>query len=404
MPGDLVTFVTQASDGGTPYVQLTARRTYSITHGRRCEVAPMQTALAPVIDYYADRRGQGGAVLPRTDPDVFAPVKRATDVVVQGHAWSLAGPVEQLDVGVAVLPPGAGRDTSRAARVMRVTGDRRVEWRGEGNAPAFTRPQPFTTMPLTYDRAYGGRDVWSEEAHPDEVLAWFQPYTDVPREELSRYNYARNPAGRGYVVHPSRRAFDELLLPNLELPHDALTPERLCSRDPDRWPVQPVPAGFDWCEQSWFPRFAFLGLGVSHAVSAQEFVEVRTGYLAEAHVMRNPLEDEGDATDGFDDRIFNGASPWLILPTLTGAERFVLTNVHRHHARLEFELPGERPQVLVDMPGRGPTELPATLASVIVEPDEDRVSVVWGARAPLDLPLTDAQEESLRYAVRWRNA
>lgn len=401
---DLLTYVTQSDDEGAHYVQVTTRRTYTLAPGRRCEVASQQTPLSPVIEYYDDRKGQGGAPLPRTDPDVFAPVKRATDVVVQGHAYSLAGPVPQLEASVAIAPANAGRDLSRVARVIRVIGDRRVEWRGEGNAPTFTPPTPFTRMPLTYDRAYGGRDARGEATHPDEVLAWFQPYTDVSREELSRYNYSRNPAGRGYVVHPDRKAFDELMLPNLELAHDLVTPDRLCVGDPDRWPVQPVPAGFDWCEQSWFPRFAFLGAGVAHTVSASDFVEVRSGYLTADHVMRDPIMGEDPITENFDDRIFNGASPWLILPTLTGSERVVLTNVHRTHARLEFELPGERPQVLVDVPGRGPTELAAALATVLIEPDEDRVSLVWGARVAIDLQLTEAQEESLRYAVRWRSA
>lgn len=404
MSDDLLTFITQSNDGAAPHLQVTARRTYTLAHGRRCEVSARQTPLAPVIEYYDDRVGQGGAPLPRTDPDVFAPVKLATDVVVQGHAWSLSGLVAHLDVSVAVLPPNAGRDTSRAARVMRVFGDRRVEWRGEGNAPTFTPPVPFAKMPLTYDRAYGGRDVWGELSHPDENLDWIQPYTEVSREALSRYNYARNPAGRGYVVHPDRAAFEALALPNLELPTDLLTPERLCVGDPDRWPLQPVPAGFDWCEQSWFPRFAFAGMGVAHTVAASDFIEVRSGYLRAEHVMRNPLASETPITDHFDDRIFNGASPWLVLPTLTGAERVVLTNLHRRHARVEFELPGERPQVLVDVPGRGATELTATLATVLLEPDEDRVSLVWGARLPIELPLTEAQESSLRYAVRWRSA
>jgi hypothetical protein len=401
--GDLLTFLSQGHDDGRSHLLLATRRTYVLTPGRRCEVAPMQEPLMPVIDYYDDRRGQGGALLPRTDPDLFAPLKPAADIVVQGHAYAPSGPVAQLDVSVSVAPADAPRAGS--ARVLRVFGDRRVVWRGEGLAPSFTDPEPFVVMPLTYDRAYGGRDVWSEAAHPDEVMAWLRPYAgDVPAEELSRYNYARNPAGRGYVVHPSRRAFDEVLLPNLELPHDLLTPERLCSGDPDRWAAQPVPAGFDWCEQSWFPRFAFAGMGVAFDGPLSEFVEVRTGYLTAAQVAHDPLASDDAATAAFDDRIYNGASPWLIVPSLRGDERFTLTHLHRTVPRLEFQLSGERPQVIVDVPGLGPTELDASLKTVIVEPDHARVSAVWGARLPLALPLTEAQESSLRYAIRWRDA
>lgn len=325
---------------------------------------------------------------------------------MQGHAYAPDGPVAQLDVSVSLVARLADAPRAGSARAIRVYGDRRVVWQGEGNAPTFSDPEPFTVMPLAPTTGpTAAATLWSEAAHPDGAMAWFRPYAgDVPAEELSRYNYARNPAGRGYVVHPSRKAFDEVLLPNLELPHDLLTPARLRSGDPDRWPAQPVPAGFDWCEQSWFPRFAFAGMGVSFDAPLSDFVEVRTGYLSAAQVAHDPLASDDAATAAFDDRIYNGASPWLIVPSLRGDERFTLTHLHRSAHRLEFQLPGERPQVIVDVPGLGPTELDAALKTVIVEPDLARVSAVWGARLPLALPLTEAQESSLRYAIRWRDA
>lgn len=76
----------------------------------------------------------------------LGPPKPATDVWVHGHAWSQSGkPVTQLGVGFAVGP---------IQRALLVHGDRVAErgLLGERPGPA----QPFTRMPLTWARAFGG--------------------------------------------------------------------------------------------------------------------------------------------------------------------------------------------------------------------------------------------------------
>ena len=72
--------------------------------------------------------------------------KPGTDVVLVGHAWPTAARrVERLDVRLAV---------GKAESTIRVFGDR--TWRGGMVSASMTPPQPFESMPLRYERAFGG--------------------------------------------------------------------------------------------------------------------------------------------------------------------------------------------------------------------------------------------------------
>lgn len=108
-----------------------------------------------------------------------------------------------MHVGIAV---GARR------KVLAIFGDRRAVHRGDGIEPTFTEPAAFLTMPVRYDRAYGGRDEMTRRCP---------------------LRYARNPMGRGFVLRASREAMDGRALPNIEDPADLLTPQRCAcsSRD-----------------------------------------------------------------------------------------------------------------------------------------------------------------------------
>src|SRR5262249_19059315 len=127
----------------------------------------------------------------------LVPFKLATDVVVNGKTYAPGGaPVQELYPSVA-----GGSD--RQENLVR--GDRAGRLRS-GEPPQFTDPAPFAEMDITYDRAYGGVDIYS-----DPVMA-------LP--------YGRNPLGRGFVVMNKKESVDGLLLPNIEDPQDRLTPER----------------------------------------------------------------------------------------------------------------------------------------------------------------------------------
>ena len=122
-----------------------------------------------------------------------APFKPGTDVLLAGAAYPRRkGDTEVLvGVRVGVLQKGA-----------QVYGDRR--WEGALGVYRPGPPQPFTCLPLSYERAFGGRD--------DSV---------DPRESCDD-----NPVGVGFRARRSRRSMADSVLPNLESPtHPLTTPD-----------------------------------------------------------------------------------------------------------------------------------------------------------------------------------
>src|SRR5204862_3276586 len=79
-------------------------------------------------------------------------------------------------------------------------------------------PLPFTSMPLCWERAYGGKAPGSTAFEP------------------------RNPIGRGFGE--TRQQLHDQRLPNVE---DPAAPIR-------RWRDRPVPAGFGALAGHWSPR------------------------------------------------------------------------------------------------------------------------------------------------------
>ena len=117
-------------------IGLVAKRTYRVARGALVE-ADEQIPLVeePVF-------GPDEAVLLH-DTDLLLN-RTAADVIVQGHAYAHSGQ-SVFDAGVGI---------ESFARVVRVFGDRRVEW--HPSRLRFTSPQPVDKVPLGWERAYGG--------------------------------------------------------------------------------------------------------------------------------------------------------------------------------------------------------------------------------------------------------
>lgn len=157
--------------------------------------------------------------LPRGDParssllcdaDI-APVKPVPEVIVNAFAHAPgARPAAQVEVGLEI---GGVR------KLLTVTGDRLRHLGG------YSAPRPFATMPLVWERAFGG-------ATPD--LRDLDP---------------RNPVGIG---HAGARSADPEVLseaPNVTRAGEAV------ARPEDR----PAPAGFGTVSRAWRPRLGFAG-------------------------------------------------------------------------------------------------------------------------------------------------
>ncbi|MBK7514862.1 MAG: DUF2169 domain-containing protein [Betaproteobacteria bacterium] len=261
--------------------------------------------------------GEPGQSSVRYDADLIL-TKKTTDIVVVGQAYAPEGrEVTQLDCGFKV---------GTLQKVLRVFGDR--TWGAFGPS----RPEPFVTMPLVWERAYGGVDRRSDT--PEKDWDW------------------RNPVGTGFAV--SSRNAQRLALPNVE------DPKRLIGA----WSDRPAPAGFGVVASHWQPRVGFAG------TYDDRWMRTRQPLLAE----------------DMDERWYQSAPADQQAPAfLRGGEPVVLHNLSPQ-GRMQFVLP----KVYLGFETRfydGSRQLHTrrALHTVILEPDHaegPRVSLVWHSALP----------------------
>jgi hypothetical protein len=331
----------QTPQGGHIFGVLT-KRTYDIVPGGSCLRATTDKKLVPGDVHYDDP--VNSTVKFESD---FIPFKIATDVVLNGRAHA----------------PGGQRVTSLNASLMighhrkdlLVLGDRVARYKGKQD-PAFTDPQPFETMDLRYERAYGGVDIYSE-----------------PKMQCV---YGRNHLGRGYVVTNTKSSVENLPLPNIEDPDDLLTPARLCVGDFMQWENQPMPQGLGWTMKMWRPRSSYAGVMPADRALEQE---LRSAYALLVPPAQRKLYMETQLPT-MDFRFFNGASKDLVLPFLSGTEQVRLLNLDPR-GDTQFQLPGERPRIGLDI-GLGMQEPEAFLHTVLIRIDDRQVDLIWRGAIP----------------------
>ncbi|HLK93640.1 MAG TPA: DUF2169 domain-containing protein [Polyangia bacterium] len=245
--------------------------------------------------------------------------KAGTDVVMVGHAYApKERPVAEVLVAVIV---------AERRKIVRVVGDR--VWGTMTGAPS--RPEPFTKMPLLYERAFGGVH---EPGGRSAVLA----------EE-------RNPLGVGFRGRRAPREVVGHKLPNLEDPSEPIR----------SFGDQPAPAGFGFTAPAWLPRRQYAGT-YDEAWKAN-----RAPYL--------PRD--------FDRRFNNAACPELTFNRfLAGGEPLEITGASPE-GLLRVKLPTARPRVMVAINWKLETP-PVVLETVLLEPDLHRFSLTWRVAVPCD--------------------
>jgi hypothetical protein len=318
------------------------KRTYDIVSGGICSRA------------VADKKLISGDV-PYDDPmnstvkfeSDFVPFKLATDVVLMGKAYAPSG----LSATSLTVSLGIGQ----YRKDLLVIGDRVVRYNDKRD-PIFTGPQPFETMELRYERAYGGVDIYSQPKMPCV--------------------YPRNHLGRGYAVANTQRSIENLALPNIEDPANPLTPANLCTGKFDAWERQPIPQGFGWTVKMWHPRSTYAGVMPADRPLEQE---LRKAYATLLPPSQRKLYEENPLPD-MDFRFFNGASPGLVVPFLSGAEPVTLLNLDSS-GRMLFQLPGDRPKIGLDL-GEGVKEAQVVLHTVMIRMEERQVDLVWRGAVP----------------------
>ncbi len=260
--------------------------------------------------------------------------KLATDIVFVGSAHAPKGkPITQLE---AELQLGSNE------KKVRVIGDRR--WiRGALGNLEISEPDTFVAMPISYEGAFGGYD----QATVDTDTPSFDP---------------RNPVGVGYTHRSGNKS--GFRLPNIEDARESI-------RSPRQHP--PI-AGFGALDAHWTPRKEFAGT-----------------YDEAWRVERYPLPPAD-----LDARFFSCAAEGLVTEGfLKGGESVWLKNLWSG-GNLEFDLPCLLVHYAFILAGRE-VSLGAQIWTVVLEPDLQRVHIVWGAN--IDVGKQPSQLSRVRVEV-----
>ncbi len=250
--------------------------------------------------------------------------KPATDIVMLGHARAPQGKkISQLDVNLRV---------GQVSKSVRVFGDRQWQ-RG-----LMSSSQLFESMPLVYERAFGG--THQEEG---EILS-AEP---------------RNLVGCGYLGKQKAQVLDGTSVPNLE------DPRQLLQKAGD----VVFPAGFGFISPNWQPRVSYAGT-----------------YDEEWQTKRAPFLPED-----FDSRFLNMAHPDLIYPGyLIGGEAVQISGVHPM-GNLQFTIPviGLSARVITD---KKDTSLRFNMETALIEPDEMTLTLGWKSALSCDKSVLKIKE------------
>jgi hypothetical protein len=254
--------------------------------------------------------------------------KSATDILMIGSAFAPdQRPVRQMDVGIQI---------GSVSKVVRVFGDR--FW----NHDQITQPEPFVTMPLVYERAFGGQDLINGE--------------------MLRDTETRNPVGRGFVGQKHHSELNDFPLPNLECPDNLIRHYR------DR----PEPACFAPIAPNWQPRVGYAG------TYDEAWQQMRAPYLP----------------DDYNPRFMNVAPSDLIYPGyLCGGEAVRIIGMHPQ-GDLGFALPYVKLTNKVQVSGQEMTS-PFFIETLLLDPNHRQLSMVWRAALPCDKKITKIRQISV---------
>ena len=273
-------------------------------------LAKEQVAPAMADEYYGDPVMTSLRVV--SDLHIGKP---GTDVVLIGSAWAPdKEPVSRMQVFMSV---------SDRRKSIQVSGNR-VWMDGSPSSP-----QRFESMPLVWERAFGGLHRKGEKVLAEE----------------------RNPVGCGFAGGRAASDVQGQPVPNLEDPAAPLV----------KLGQTPAPACLAPTSPSWLPRRGFAG------TYDDAWQRGRAPYLP----------------SDFDPRYFQCAAPEFTFDRyLQAGERVDVQGV-LPDGPISFAIPDARLNISVVVAGA--TEEPAVnLETLSIEPDENRACFTWRAAVPCD--------------------
>ncbi len=379
-----------AEHGGKRWLGLVLKRTYQIRDGR-CELAgPDEQELLQEDEAPYDDELETPRVSPPICVNDAQILKARTDVVVQALAYAPTPNTRKLSASVRF---------GKHEREIVVFGDRVGEFDRMGR-PRFSEPEPIEAVPVRYDFAYGGPDLCALARSEDPMRKILQEArSGEDWLAVTDYHYPRNPCGLGYLIELDNESFEGLPIPNLEYPFDPLSPARLAVGDPRRWVKGPLPAGWDWQSETWFPRLGLVGMAPSVEDPSEIPAESRRGWAPKDILSIPPIHQNPDKPLRLE--YFQAASPGMSVDDLSPGETFVLKNLHPSRSKIVFRLPSERPRVKLELSAGALTELAIHLDAVVVRPDPGEVVMVWSARVVTALTYTQDQLANMKREVEW---
>jgi hypothetical protein len=332
---------------------------------------------------------------PRVSPLIAADesfaFKRMTDVVVQASAHAYAPNTTKTTVGLRF---------GKVEREIVVYGDRRGDFDRTGK-PRFSDPAPFDSIPIRWDHAYGGFDVWAWKRRGIPGLDLLKPKPDSGLGYATPYHYPRNPCGSGFLLGLDEQTFTGLSIPNLEHPFAPLSPARMAVGEVDTWMRGPMPAAWDFQPLDWFPRCGYLGMTPPYKKENFPPAEITRGWAAEDLLATKPFLRVKNREE-YRPELMQSAAPGLSVTFVAPNERFVLTNLHPRMPTHTIDLPGEVPHVVIELEPGKLTEVEARIVTVVLRVDLDEVECLWCARFPLPPALTEDELLDARRVVQWK--
>ncbi|HVY38060.1 MAG TPA: DUF2169 domain-containing protein [Polyangia bacterium] len=368
-------------EGGSQ-VGVIAKRTYRVV-GQRCVVDDEQIALVEVQRFSEDKSAllhDFDCVLNRTE----------VDVVVAGNARPPQAGAASFQLRVCV---------GQLDRKLTVWGDRRC-YRDRAGRLRFSAPQPVEAVPLDWTSSYGGVDQVALAKHGDPMremrAAAKLPYS--PR--FGRFSYPRNRAGKGYLIEATNEALEACALPNIEEPLQPLLPDSLAVGTFDRWPKAPFVGGVGWLSPTNFPRAAMLGLTSPYDAQAcppHTFFEVKAGAvnadsIAQAMAFHKRL----------DRRFAQQSAVGMRIPSVAPGVAVSVVNAHPKLVSWDFSLAREAPLLALQMPGGKAVAVEPKIRTVFLQPERDRVSLVWVGEHREPMPVGPGKRALIKHAVQWR--
>jgi len=263
--------------------------------------------------------------------------KLATDILLSGHAVAPNNQaVETLQVGFKV---------GNTTKILHVTGDRL--WLESSTGISMSKIKPFTKMPISYERAYGGIDFTADD----------------PAQHIGD---SRNPAGTGFAKNAEQLIGTPVA--NIEYPDQLIT----------HWDQKPPIAGFSPIASHWEPRVKLGGT-----------------YDEKWERTRQPL-----LAEDFDERYYQSAPiDQQVNGYLKGGEEVSIINMSKT-GKLNFRLPKASFALTTHFFDGSRESHRATLNTVLLKPSESKLVMVWHTHLQCHFKVNKLNKTTIRLKQR----